>query len=157
MYCGVTVRPSEKLSEGANIKPGSKSWFFGSQPYFYFRFRLYGYRDGRFCRTVGQNLLCWASCLNGDLVRSAPGSPGGVTELNRQTDLIWRRDPSLRLLAMDHVTASHATGSRTRAFSRLLALVVLASVLRIIAVLFSFAVIILHSIVYFMAKATALS
>ena len=26
-----------------------QSWFFGSPPYFYFRFRLYGHRDGRFC------------------------------------------------------------------------------------------------------------
>jgi len=57
MYCGETVRPSEKLSEGVNRKPGSKSSFFGSPPYFYFRFRLYGHRDGRFCRTVGQTLL----------------------------------------------------------------------------------------------------
>jgi len=49
LYCGETVRPSEKLSEGMNKKPGSKSLFFGSPPYFYFRFRLYGYRGGRFC------------------------------------------------------------------------------------------------------------
>jgi len=49
LYCGKTIRPSEKLSEGVNRKPGSKSWFFGSPPYFYFRFRLYGHRDGRFC------------------------------------------------------------------------------------------------------------
>jgi len=49
MYCGETVRPSKKLSEGVNRKPGSKSWFFESLPYFYFRFRLYGHRDGRFC------------------------------------------------------------------------------------------------------------
>ena len=28
MYCGEMVRPSEKLSEGANRKPGSKSLFF---------------------------------------------------------------------------------------------------------------------------------
>jgi len=48
-----------------------------------------------------------ASFLNGGLASEpAPESPGGVAELNRQTDLIWRRDPSLRLLAMDHVTAS---------------------------------------------------
>jgi len=39
----------KKLSEGANRKPGSKSWFFGSPPLVYFRFRLYGHRDGRFC------------------------------------------------------------------------------------------------------------
>jgi len=51
------VRPSEKVSEGVNRKPGSKSWFFGSPPYFYFRFRLYGRRDSRFCHTVGQTLL----------------------------------------------------------------------------------------------------
>jgi len=35
--------------------------FFGSPPYFYFRFRLYGHRDGRFClifvRTAQQSLL----------------------------------------------------------------------------------------------------
>jgi len=33
LYCGKTVRPSEKLSEGVNRKPGSKSWFFGSPPF----------------------------------------------------------------------------------------------------------------------------
>ena len=47
-YCGKTVRPSQKVSEGVNWKPGSKSSFFGSPPYFYFRFRRYGYQDGRF-------------------------------------------------------------------------------------------------------------
>jgi len=49
LYCGKTVRPSEKLSEEVNRKPGSKSWFLGSPPYFYFRFRRYGHRCGRFC------------------------------------------------------------------------------------------------------------
>jgi len=34
---------------GANRKPGSKSQFFGSLPYFYFLFCLYGPADGRFC------------------------------------------------------------------------------------------------------------
>ena len=29
LYCGETVRPSKKLSEGVNSKPGSKSSFFG--------------------------------------------------------------------------------------------------------------------------------
>jgi len=48
LYCGKTVRPSEKVSEGVNRKPGSKSTFFGSPPYFYFRFRRYGPLDGRF-------------------------------------------------------------------------------------------------------------
>jgi len=49
LYCGETVRPSEKLSEGVNRKPGTKSRFFGSPPYFYFRFRRYGHQDVRFC------------------------------------------------------------------------------------------------------------
>ena len=49
LYCGKTVRPSQKLSEGVNRKPGSKSSFLGSPPYFYFRFRRYGHQDGRFC------------------------------------------------------------------------------------------------------------
>ena len=61
MYCGETVRPSKKVSEGVNRKPGSKSSFFGSPPYFYFRFRHYGYQDGRFClifaRTAKQLVL----------------------------------------------------------------------------------------------------
>jgi len=61
LYCGKTVRPSEKLSEEVNRKPGSKSWFFGSPPYFYFRFRRYGHWDGRFClifaRTAKQSVL----------------------------------------------------------------------------------------------------
>jgi len=49
LYCGKTVRPSEKVSEGVNRKPGSKSLFLGSPPYFYFRLRRYGHQDGRFC------------------------------------------------------------------------------------------------------------
>ena len=61
LYCGKTVRPSQKVSEGVNRKPGSKSLFFGSPPYFYFRFRCYGHRDGRFCltfaRTAKQSVL----------------------------------------------------------------------------------------------------
>jgi len=61
LYCGETVRPSEKVSEGVNRKPGSKSSFFGLPPYFYFRFRRYGHRDGRFClifaHTAKQSVL----------------------------------------------------------------------------------------------------
>jgi len=49
LYCGKTVCPSQKVSEGVNRKPGSKSSFFWSPPYFYFRFRRYGPLDGRFC------------------------------------------------------------------------------------------------------------
>ena len=45
LYCGKTVRPSQKV----NKKPGSKSSFFGSPPYFYFRFCRYRHRDGCFC------------------------------------------------------------------------------------------------------------
>jgi len=48
LYCVETVRPSEKVSEGVNRKPGSKSSFSGSPPYFYFWFHRYGHRDGRF-------------------------------------------------------------------------------------------------------------
>ena len=48
LYCGKTVRPSQKVSEGVNRKAGSKSSFFGSPPYFYFRFCRYGPLDGRF-------------------------------------------------------------------------------------------------------------
>jgi len=68
LYCGKTVRHSEKLSEGVNRKPGSKKLIFGSPPYFYSRFRHYGHREGRFClifaRTAqqlvpdGTNWLC---------------------------------------------------------------------------------------------------
>ena len=61
LYCGKMVRPSKKLSEGVNRKPGSKSSFLGSPPYFYFRFRRYGHQDGRFClifaRIVQQSVL----------------------------------------------------------------------------------------------------
>jgi len=46
--CGKTVRPSENVSEGVNRKPGSKSSFLGSPPYFYFQFRRYGHQYGRF-------------------------------------------------------------------------------------------------------------
>ena len=48
LYCGKMVRPSQKVSEGVNRKPGSKGSFFWSPPYYYFRFRRYGHRDGRF-------------------------------------------------------------------------------------------------------------
>ena len=49
-FCIVAKRCilAKKLSEGVNRKLGSKSWFFGSPPYFYFRFRCYGPLDGRF-------------------------------------------------------------------------------------------------------------
>ena len=61
LYCGETVRPSKKLSEGVNRKPGSKNLFLGSPPYFCFRFHRYGHRDGRFClifaRTAKQSVL----------------------------------------------------------------------------------------------------
>ena len=58
LYCGKTVRPSQKVSEGVNRKPVSKSSFFGSPPYFYFRFRRYGHRDGLiFARTAKQSVL----------------------------------------------------------------------------------------------------
>ena len=61
LYCGKTVRPSQKVSEGVNRKPESKSSFFWLPPYFYFRFRRYGHRDGRFClifaRTAEQSVL----------------------------------------------------------------------------------------------------
>ena len=59
MYCGETVRPSQKLSEGVNRKAAVD--FFGSPPYYYFWFCLYGHRDGRFCiifaRTAQQSVL----------------------------------------------------------------------------------------------------
>jgi len=73
LYCGKTVRPSEKVSEGVNRKPGSKSSFFGSPPYFYFRFRLYSHRDGRFWLIFGRILehnlgnsrkVEWQHCLH---------------------------------------------------------------------------------------------
>jgi len=49
MYCGEMVRPSKNLSEGVNGKPGSKSSFLGSLPYFYFWFCRYGHHDCHFC------------------------------------------------------------------------------------------------------------
>ena len=61
VFCGEMVRPSQKVSEGVNRKPGSKISFFGLPPYFYFRFRRYGHRDGRFglifARTAKQSVL----------------------------------------------------------------------------------------------------
>ena len=69
LYCGKTVRPSEKVSEGVNRKPGSKCSFFGSPPYFYFRFHRYGHWDGRFClifaRTAKQLVLHGRNWLSG--------------------------------------------------------------------------------------------
>jgi len=49
LYSGETARLSWKLSERVNRKPGQKVDFFWSLLYFYFRLRLYGHRDGRFC------------------------------------------------------------------------------------------------------------
>jgi len=57
LYCGETVRPSEKLYEEVNRKSGSKSWLFGSPPYFYFRFRLYGHFCLIFARTAQRLVL----------------------------------------------------------------------------------------------------
>ena len=68
LYCGETVRPSGKVSEGVNREPGLKSSFFGSPPYFYLRFRRYGHRDGHFCRifarTAKQSVLDGRSWLS---------------------------------------------------------------------------------------------
>jgi len=56
------------VSEGVNRKPGSKSSFLGSLPYFYFRFRRYGHRDGRFClifaRIAQQSVLYGTNWLS---------------------------------------------------------------------------------------------
>jgi len=43
------VKIEEKLLWRAYRKSSTLFRFFGSQPYFYFRFGLYCYRDGRFC------------------------------------------------------------------------------------------------------------
>ena len=92
LYCGETIRPSEKVSEGVNRKPGSKSSFFGSPPYFYFRFRRYGHRDGRFClifaHIAQQSVLDGANglsssnpCAYGRILRSEL-KPGVVLALD---------------------------------------------------------------------------
>jgi len=60
LYCGKTVRPSKKLSEGVNRKPGSKSGFFGSPPYYYFRFAATAIETavfGFFASTTQQSVL----------------------------------------------------------------------------------------------------
>ena len=55
------VKIEEKLLCRAYRKSSMLFRFFGSSPYFYFRFRLYGHRDGRFClifaRTSQQSVL----------------------------------------------------------------------------------------------------
>ena len=43
------VKIEEKLLWRAYRKSPTLFQFFGSPPYFYFRFCLYGHRDGRFC------------------------------------------------------------------------------------------------------------
>jgi len=50
-FCIVAKRYvlAKKVSEGVNTKPGSKSSFFGSPPYFYFRFGHCSHPDGRLC------------------------------------------------------------------------------------------------------------
>ena len=92
LYCGKTVRPSQKVSEGVNRKPGSKSSFFWSPPYFYFRFRRYVHRDGRFCLIFariaqqsvldGTNGLCSSNpCTYGRILRSEL-KPGVILALD---------------------------------------------------------------------------
>jgi len=55
------VKTEEKLLWRAYRKSSTLFRFFGSPPYFYFRFHLYGHRDGRFClifaRTAQQSVL----------------------------------------------------------------------------------------------------
>ena len=55
------VKIKEKLLWRAYRKSPMLFRVFGSPPYFYFRFRLYGHRDGRFClifaRTAQQSVL----------------------------------------------------------------------------------------------------
>jgi len=55
------VKIEETLLWRAYRKSSTLFRFFGSPPYFYFRFRLYGHRDGRFClifaRTAQQSVL----------------------------------------------------------------------------------------------------
>jgi len=49
LYCGETVRSSEKVSEGVNRKPGSE-FIFGVAAIFLLPVSpLYGHQDGRFC------------------------------------------------------------------------------------------------------------
>jgi len=43
------IKIEEKLLWKAYRKSSTLFQFFGSPPYFYFRFRLYGHRDSRFC------------------------------------------------------------------------------------------------------------
>jgi len=55
------VKIEEKLLWRAYRKSPTLFRFFGSPPYFYFQFRLYGHRDGRFClifaRTAQESVL----------------------------------------------------------------------------------------------------
>jgi len=92
LYCGKTVRPSQKVSEEVNRKPGSKSSFLGSPPYFYFRFRRYSHQNGRFClifaRTAQQSVLDGTNglsssnpCAYGRILRSEL-KPGVVLALD---------------------------------------------------------------------------
>jgi len=55
------VKIEEKLLWRAYRKSPMLFRFLGSPPYFYFRFHLYGHKDGRFCltfaRTAQQSVL----------------------------------------------------------------------------------------------------
>jgi len=56
-----SVKIEEKLQRRAYRKSSTLFGFFGSPPYFYFRFHIYGHRDCRFClifaRTAQQSVL----------------------------------------------------------------------------------------------------
>ena len=57
------IKIEEKLLWRAYRKSPTIFRFFGSPPYFYFRFRLYGHRDGRFCLIIAR--IAQQSVLDG--------------------------------------------------------------------------------------------
>jgi len=59
------VKIEEKLIWRAYRKSPTLFRFFGSPPYFYFWFRLYGHREGRFCLIFGFARTAQRSVLDG--------------------------------------------------------------------------------------------
>jgi len=99
------VKIEEKLLWTAYKKSSALFWFFGSPPYFYFRFRFYGHRDGRFClifaRTAQQSVLLVGIAVPGGLdrhgwwvgsrIRMAFGTYMGWQHWRGRMGSLWRR------------------------------------------------------------------
>ena len=125
------VKVEDKLLRLAYRKPSTLFRFIGSPPYFYFRFRLYGHRDGRFClifaRTAQQSVLDGKNGRVGGC-RGENGSRNMVATQKIKRALMTSYRPSIvtssiltrfrdiAAFVLQHATFSHPTSSLPRIF-----------------------------------------